>query len=76
MIAKERATSATVAPLLSISSPTAELSDHLLGGVVKRTSSSDTSISIREALTYISAGTVFVGPVISTIRIPTTTTRE
>ncbi len=53
-----------------------QLSDHLLGGVVKRTSSSETSISILEASTYISAGTVFVGPVISTIRIPTTTTRE
>ena len=63
---EERATSATVATLLSISSPTVELSDHLLGDVVKRTSSSETSISILEAWTYISAGRVLEGHVIPT----------
>ncbi len=62
---EERATSATVATLLSISSPTVELSDHLLGDVVKRTSSSETSISILEAWTYISAGPVLESPVTS-----------
>ena len=62
MIPKERAASVTVAPLSTISSPTSEPSDQLLGAVVKGTSLSETSAFILKATTYISAAPAFVGP--------------